>query len=1105
MSEENLGYTGPTGPIGEKGAPGENLVGDIGLIGDTGDKGFIGNKGQVGNTGDAGNDYLGEGLKGLRGDEGDTGEIGIPGIDGPDGQKGEKGEAGPTGVRGFVGEIGEAGDKGDKGEKGGPGPTGVTGHRGYIGSKGDLGAKGEQGNEGVKGVLGLNGDIGDKGEIGEQGTPGPEGAQGVKGLVGSVGPQGLVGGIGQTGPTGAKGGVGPIGKPGLRGEKGPQGNKGDKGDIGSTGFAPAFLGPLGPVGPKGEKGLAGPKGAKGIQGDVGILGPTGLAAEDGDKGDVGITGILGDRGHMGPTGHTGPLGGSTDWLYDEAAKKISLADVSKSVGIGNSNAEKTNSLDIIGDVNIQGGRLTSGGLNYLQSTDSVLLNSVSSIKSTDFWNYLAAPGPNDRKTLLAVNDNRGVQVVKSSDNSVIPTSPYRCGKTYKSETYSGFDSSSVYATNKMCGFQMKPFFPSNPENQWDSGSYKGYGFYGSGRFSDNTYWQFDDIYPSYYIVTTNNGLYYKNFIQINRAYVQGVMPESVYFVVNDYITGENKWKKITSVPGEDPSANFIPSSICWVPNNSKYYHFDYSFPTDEDDALRANLGVTPNGSHWYDIYGSYVNHPHFSKLKWCTNELYATLTFDEISGLIYDASMNVTNVSKTNMFQHFKFTPDITYYVVGEYKVNDQTEYLSKYNPSTDSWSYISSSNGYRINGKISSMTFSPNLNKLFITGDMTSTNDLTVNTFLIYDIPTSTFYSPNSLSNALCSYKHLHRYSENIVNSGGDGKNLSQQNFQRNDFIFKYRTSAGVYGLGYNGGNVPRPSTIIYPVANMNDGSKIIYGPNRMWCCGDGDANGNNKIARYDMLRHFEQLDASFTSTGGPDGNILAYYIKVPINSFTDDSNSALSHFVGGNFIYLINKDIDGTELNERPIYSPGIAYYKADTNRWYPVGRGVQLVDDEGNDTGNAYVDDISVIAKDAWSKYYYLLIKGNFNRVVGQTTVYHNLAVYDLLNQKFISFPVNLGKILKFDTFYTISVDYPSFYNCYGYEDMSNFNNTGKLLYQYYTSILTDRSINNSNANYLSYYDERTYFYNTDGSLISSGATNSVSLMVFDGNKWNTGKLL
>lgn len=120
------GPSGPTGLIGDTGAPGAT-----GLIGDTGPTGY------TGATGDAGL----RGNTGPSGSAGPAGPTGLIGDTGPAGLKGPTGDTGLTGLRGATGLIGPTGAQGPVGNTGpiGPaGPAGATGPAGTSGTAGDF-------------------------------------------------------------------------------------------------------------------------------------------------------------------------------------------------------------------------------------------------------------------------------------------------------------------------------------------------------------------------------------------------------------------------------------------------------------------------------------------------------------------------------------------------------------------------------------------------------------------------------------------------------------------------------------------------------------------------------------------------------------------------------------------------------------------------------------------------------------------------------------------------------------------------------------------------------------------------------------------------------
>lgn len=118
------GPSGPTGLIGDTGAPGA-----AGPIGDTGPVGYTGATGDVGPRGNTG----------PSGSIGPTGPAGLTGDAGPAGLKGPTGDTGLTGLRGATGLIGPTGAQGLIGNTGPIGPTGPTGATGPTGTSGTVG------------------------------------------------------------------------------------------------------------------------------------------------------------------------------------------------------------------------------------------------------------------------------------------------------------------------------------------------------------------------------------------------------------------------------------------------------------------------------------------------------------------------------------------------------------------------------------------------------------------------------------------------------------------------------------------------------------------------------------------------------------------------------------------------------------------------------------------------------------------------------------------------------------------------------------------------------------------------------------------------------
>ena len=120
------GPSGPTGLIGDTGAPGATgLIGDTGPVGYTGATGDVGLRGNTGPSGSIGP----AGPAGLAGDAGTTGLKGLTGDTGLTGLRGATGLIGPTGAQGLIGDTGPIGPAG---------PAGATGPTGTLGTVGDF-------------------------------------------------------------------------------------------------------------------------------------------------------------------------------------------------------------------------------------------------------------------------------------------------------------------------------------------------------------------------------------------------------------------------------------------------------------------------------------------------------------------------------------------------------------------------------------------------------------------------------------------------------------------------------------------------------------------------------------------------------------------------------------------------------------------------------------------------------------------------------------------------------------------------------------------------------------------------------------------------------
>jgi len=360
------GSTGPTGvsPQGAIGIAGE--IGSDGNIGPTGEVGLMGPaKGETGDTGPAG-------------PAGNIGSVGQKGSDGPAGA-GIDGPAGPTGPIGPADTSSTA--TGATGATGDIGPTGPTGFTGPVGE-----ANYTMGVAGSTGPTGLY-PTGPTGSVGATGATGPTGTS----PIGPTGPSndtvGQVGLTGLTGPTGLAGHTGPSAVGGPTGPTGPEGtnyasyydafnseysyipnagetvshtissnknySKGHKvivANNANSGYMHRFYGEVSGYNPlngeisitcqstvpaagyqsekfrdwsianniiiesyldgtAGPAGITGPTGIQGSEGDKGSGGPTGSTGADGPTGPVGDSDLsVGPTGPIGNTGPTGPMG-----------------------------------------------------------------------------------------------------------------------------------------------------------------------------------------------------------------------------------------------------------------------------------------------------------------------------------------------------------------------------------------------------------------------------------------------------------------------------------------------------------------------------------------------------------------------------------------------------------------------------------------------------------------------------------------------------------------------------------------------------------------------------------------------------------------------------
>jgi N-acetylneuraminic acid mutarotase len=120
--------------------------------------------------------------------------------------------------------------------------------------------------------------------------------------------------------------------PGPQGLQGPQGIQGIKGDTGVRGLQ-GIQGIQGIQGVKGDSGARGLQGIQGIKGDSGLRGIQGIQGIQGIKGDSGARGLQGIQGIQGVKGDTGARGlnGDTAWAM---AGTVIYNKNSGNVGIG---------------------------------------------------------------------------------------------------------------------------------------------------------------------------------------------------------------------------------------------------------------------------------------------------------------------------------------------------------------------------------------------------------------------------------------------------------------------------------------------------------------------------------------------------------------------------------------------------------------------------------------------------------------------------------------------------------------------------------------------------------------------------------------------------
>ena len=120
-------------------------------------------------------------VRGPSGPTGLIGDTGAPGATGP------IGDTGPVGYKGATGDVGPRGNTGSSGSIGPAGPAGLTGDAGPAGLKGPTGDTGLIGLRGATGLIGPTGAQGLIGNTGPIGPIGPAGATGAAGVPGTVG------------------------------------------------------------------------------------------------------------------------------------------------------------------------------------------------------------------------------------------------------------------------------------------------------------------------------------------------------------------------------------------------------------------------------------------------------------------------------------------------------------------------------------------------------------------------------------------------------------------------------------------------------------------------------------------------------------------------------------------------------------------------------------------------------------------------------------------------------------------------------------------------------------------------------------------------------
>ncbi len=832
---------------------------------------------------------------------GETGPTGPMGPKGPEGIiiKGNTGAKGERGPKGEIGETGPTGQQGDKGQcvagepglMGPPGEKGLTGEEGYIGVNfpgfigppGPEGPQGETGSGGIQGIQGNAGDIGDPGPQGPAGPKGDQGIQGIQGEVGEKGPSGEKGHSGQKGVQGVQGDIGPVGQRGEKGTTGETGDPGTKGIMGSTGLA----GDRGPTGIKGNKGFSmtfgpvgfqgnkGEVGDKGFQGATGETGTKGIMGFQGQKGEKGIQGtVQGDKGDQGDTGETGPQGYNGD-RGEQGEKGIQgFTGPTGEIGMRG----PTGPLSV-----------ADGWIRPVAENANIITNNSTKYSSVGLFK-----NPDTSKYSLDISGTMNVTGAITLDGattdylSVIHPKVVSMFQVY----YMNDDNQTMTPSNPIAA--NKPIFKLVVGNAYNL------------QYTRTTDYQYEKFRQAGYTPThpiiglSGYGSVYFSWMngttiqRITAAYL-GLLAKRFFICPVKHNTDPTQKKLVminfSTLGGRYPKNNDVTNFDDNAQNDASQY---MGCPPIQNGELTY---VGTSASYTIQQLPSYPEGDTQTNFI-CMDERYGTGTaFNDrllnTPNKDFDpsySSINIVNgkpeyriTSLTNFSRNFtNYRPDVDFYCAGNYS---NPQYFAKYNPSTNVWSPVTADNGTQINGPITGMIVCRYSRKIFISGSFTSTGGpsaITTKGNLCLDVANNHWISMGSPSGSLpCNftYMQLNNTEKGYPTAGSDKDKTAQE------------------WLG-------AAATKIY-------------------MCGPGDANGDNKVAIYNVTSG----QGSWTLCGkkSPNGEVKCCAM--------DSYNNYL--FVGGAFTQVYNTDESGNVIET--IDSPCVAYFDLNTSKWKACGKGL------------------------------------------------------------------------------------------------------------------------------------------------------------------------